>query len=197
MDREFKSFTDDLFKKAKEHYNPEKKENPCLRKIKPKPLHLGTISVPVFYFICRNEFYHIDFGVVVPCSECLNDSDFWIPCKICNQTGENLVSELFGIHVKKCSQCKSEGWIRKSRCHLCKGLMRVNGTRSISFSVPKNYIIGSSISLGNCGNEGRNVQEKGIVTTFLCPEFPDLGKISDKKKKELFYLLNNKGIHVS
>jgi len=186
-EKEFERFEDDLVERARKHYNPVKKQSPWAREFKPKVLHLGTISLPIFYFLFLGEKYSFNITAMKPCTDCVTKEKSWISCKICDETGEVLVADLFGVNKIKCKQCKGEGWIRKSGCDICKNTMKINTTKNLSFSVPKNYILGTVTTLNEGGNEGRS--ESGPVTFALQPK---ISALSVKENRKLYDLLKPK-----
>lgn len=186
IEEEFQVFKEDLVKRARKNFTFEIKINPALRDIEPKVLHLGTITLSIFYFLFREEKYSFDITVSKPCPDCTTDEKTWITCKICDQTGEKLETDLFSVKKMKCKQCKGNGWIRKTFCDRCKNAMRINTTKNISISVPENYNLGSVITLPGLGNIGTN--KVGSITLALRPKIPKFSRIDHS---ELYDLLKS------
>lgn len=190
--QEVENYWEDLkeerLREARKLRKKEKKVEPYNRKIKPEPLHIGSVIVPVECFLIGDPSF-IDITITKPCSDCFGNKEDWISCKICDQTGFVFEYDMFaGVRDKKCSQCKGQGWIRKHRCRECKGSLQSMETKKLEIKIPRNYAFKRNLLIEEEGNKGWNCED-GDVYVQLRPDLKRLF-LSDKEKDTLRSLLN-------
>ena len=178
---------EELYRQAQEVYKREKIPRPDKEKIRYGAKHLSRIKMPLECFLLGAP-YVFNIDVIKACPECYGNSELWIPCKICDETGYTLRDTGFNIVSARCRQCEGKGWMREFRCNECNGRREVVFNRTVEVVIPSDYKLGTTLVLKNQGNIGWKTED-GQLCLQPQPDMCRLENLSPEEQQQLRDLL--------
>lgn len=155
-------------------------------------IHIGgSININFIDFLFKKEFT-LKIQVNAACEHCLSKNTKWYECKTCNGQGtiQNIIrnGHMLFEQSHPCQMCRGLGWKKEKNCRICHDTLKYTKEKNIRIIWPKNYVVGNSIKLANCGNENWNCDDSNIIFT---PKIliPDMEKLSEEDRTALHSLL--------
>ena len=176
--------------RQREQYKQQ--ENPCDKKIQLPDANIGEYLVTFNQLIFKEDI-NLNLEVQACCSSCLSNNKIWYMCSSCNGIGkinQSLRTPIGVIsQVSQCSICTGLGWIKNNHCTICSDRLVYLKKKNITFRIPDNFVVGSTIRLVEKGNEGWNVPNSAI---FIEPKIriPSISNLTEEERNILKTLLN-------
>jgi molecular chaperone DnaJ len=137
----------------------------------------------------------INLNILTPCLDCLQSRDTWQPCTVCNQTGVQVTTTRTPVGImqrtSQCMTCNGSGWTSSRYCMGCGNKFIGSKKKSINFTVPEKFVVGSKIRLNGSGSEGWKAPNSDIIINPVL-NIPDYSSLNEVDKNILIGILNKK-----